>query len=297
MVQSQCGAEEIAADVVPPNLLIALDRSCSMTSKVGSKSKWQIAVEALTRLFTTYAGQIRFGLSLFPDLGGNKCLQEDPLAATIQLNNESKLTTLLKSSLDKAHELYPDGPCVTNIDTAMQQAAAAPELKDSTRGNFVLLITDGKQAGCNAAGGDSGTTKIIKQMAQATIDTFVVGFGSGVDPDQLNIFADAGGQPSGDPKTHYFKAEDQTDLEQALANIAKKTIGCILKLKKAPENLQQLYVFFDKVAVPKDTDHLDGWDYDKTANQITFYGAACTKLNENQVQDLDIVYGCQQPLE
>src|SRR4051794_17483897 len=39
-----CGGVNVAADIVPPNILIVLDRSCSMTDKVGATTKWDIAV-------------------------------------------------------------------------------------------------------------------------------------------------------------------------------------------------------------------------------------------------------------
>src|SRR5690349_9137126 len=59
-----CAGQEIMADIVPPNLLVVLDRSCSMTQMVSGKTKWQIAVDALNKLTTDYAMKIRFGLTL-----------------------------------------------------------------------------------------------------------------------------------------------------------------------------------------------------------------------------------------
>jgi len=49
-----------------PDMLIAFDRSWSMTETVGSKTKWSIATAAVSQLVTSYAGQIRFGLMLYP---------------------------------------------------------------------------------------------------------------------------------------------------------------------------------------------------------------------------------------
>jgi hypothetical protein len=178
----------------------------------------------------------------------------------------------------------------------MKQAASDPALKDTSRERFVLLITDGNQAGCDAAGGDAGTTQIITQLKQQKVSTFVVGFGSAVDPKQLNIFADAGGKPSGDPTTHYYKAEDQATLDAALAKIVQQSFGCVFKLQQPPPTLNKVYVFFDGKEVAQDTSHASGWDFDPATNQMTFYGTACHDLEQNKVADLDIVYGCKKPL-
>ena len=73
-MRSPC-AEESTAESVPPNLLVVLDRSCSMTAMVGGQTKWQIAVAALSTMTTAYGGKIRFGLTLFPDLDAPDCQQ------------------------------------------------------------------------------------------------------------------------------------------------------------------------------------------------------------------------------
>ena len=66
-----CGATKVAAQIVPPNLLITLDRSCSMTDKVkladgGSATKWAVAVGALDTLTTNYAARSASGSSCSP---------------------------------------------------------------------------------------------------------------------------------------------------------------------------------------------------------------------------------------
>jgi hypothetical protein len=125
---------------------------------------------------------------------------------------------------------FPNGPCVTNIDTAMEQATTEPALDDPERESYVLLLTDGKQAGCNQAGGDAGTLQIITDLRMnRNVPTFVVGFGDQVDPAQLNEFADAGGVPTNDmscdPPCRFYMAEDGASLQTALDDIAKK-VSC-----------------------------------------------------------------------
>jgi len=295
-VKGMCGAQSVKATATPPNLLLVLDRSCSMRVKLGwgGQSKWETAVNALTKLVSTYQGRIRFGLTLFPDTKGSSCTQ-DAVPVPVAPATEGKILPLLKSSLAHGDPNYPNGPCVTNIDTAMQQAATEPALADSSRSSFVLLITDGKQALCLTGGGDNGTAQTIKSLAQKKVSTFVVGFGTGISPYWLNIFADAGGKPSGGPVDRFYKAEDQTSLETALTSIANTAMGCQFTLAQVPATLQQVYVLLDSKTLPQDKTHKDGWDYDPSTKQVTLFGNACKSVQSGQVQQVDILLGCEAP--
>jgi len=290
-----CGSQAISAEPVPPNLLVVLDRSCSMTNKVGAQTKWEIAVDALKTLTTSYNGKIRFGLTMFPDTDANSCTQAAALPVPVGPTNETKIQTMLTSALKAADPNFPDGPCVTNIDTGMTQAATDPGFNDTTRKSFAMLVSDGAQAGCNAAGGDSGTTAAITALAGKGVKTFVVGFGSGVDVPTLNQFAVAGGAPlSG--ATKFYNAGDKASLDAALKAIAALTLSCTFKLGTTPPDPTKLYVFVDKTKpVSRDPNKANGWEYDPVTNQVTLYGQVCTDLQAGTIKAVDIVYGCPTP--
>ncbi len=298
---SQCGSTQVNGGNVSPNLIIALDRSCSMTNKVGTKTKWQIAYEALTQLTTTYQGKIRFGLTFFPDTVAPNCTQ-GAIPIPIGDNNEPVIQARLLADQDAGNPEYPKGPCVTPIDTGVEQAATDPGLMDPLHPGFILLITDGMQAGCSAGGGNPGTTAAITTARQQHgVDTFVVGFDNsgGIDVASLNAFADAGGQPA--PKLPdgggylFFNAQDQASLQAALDLIGGRTLGCNYALTTTPPDPNKLFVFFDKMQVVRDPTHASGWDYNPITNLVTFYGASCDELKNGQVAKLDIVYGCPNP--
>src|SRR5262249_50253612 len=135
---SACGSTAVAGALVSPSMIIALDRSCSMTEKVGTKTKWQIAVDALSNLTTTFKDKMYFGLTMFPDTTGDRCTQ-DAIPEPIGPMNEAPIQTMLTAALNAADPNFPDGPCVTNIDTGVQQAATDPGLRDPARRGFVLL--------------------------------------------------------------------------------------------------------------------------------------------------------------
>lgn len=285
-----CGQQEANTTPIPPNLLVVLDRSCSMTEKIGAQTKWQIAVDALNGLMTTYANQIRFGITLFPDLVAPSCAQ-DTIPVPPAPGNEMAITKLLTDSLAMNDPYFPDGPCVTNIDAAMDQASKEPAFLDTTRASYALLLTDGKQSSCNVAGGDAGTTQIITAMNAAGVKTFVIGFGSGADPQSLSQFADAGGVP--EPTTHFYDAADAASLAAALDTIANATIGCDFKLDSIPPDPGAIFVFFNNTALAGDA--TNGWTYDATTNTVTFHGTSCDQLKAGTVTDVDVVFGCDMP--
>jgi len=94
-----------------------------------------------------------------------------------------------------------------------------------------------------------------------------------------------------------YKAEDATSLDAALKAISQQAASCVLKLKKVPAELDNLHVYFDKVTVPQDKAHKEGWDFDPATNQLTFYGKPCSEIEGNLVSDIRILYGCTKPTE
>lgn len=290
-----CGATEVAITPVAPNLLVVLDRSCSMRNAVGGVPKWTIAVNAINQLTTMLAGDIRWGLTMFPDTTGANCSQ-DAIPVPVGPGNETAIQTLLTASLATTDVNYPDGPCVTNIDSAMEQAATEPAFDATDRPSFAMLITDGAQAGCSLAGGDNGTEMILATLANMRdVKTFVVGFGAGTDAAQMDMFAMAGGTARA-TSPMYYQADNAAELQTALTTIANLVIGCDFHLSDPPADLSELFAFFNNLtSVPQDTTHMNGWDYDPVTMTLTFYGMYCDQLQAGEVTDVDIVYGCEGP--
>jgi hypothetical protein len=289
----RCGIVQPEGVPVPSNMLLVLDRSCSMRTSVGGEPKWAHAVRAIHRLTTTHAGKIRFGLMLFPDTSGDKCSQET-ITLPVAPDSEASIQQLLTNALSSTDANHPSaGPCVTPIDTAIQKAASDPALGDPGRGSYVVLITDGQQSGCYTAGGDRGTMTTIAGLYTRKVPTFVIGFSSGIDGDQLGAFAKAGGTDRKSGAPAYYLAEDGPGLDAALQTIARKAYSCTFQLSTPPPDPGRMYVYFDKrVDVPRDTSRGRGWDYDAQANAVVFYGDTCDDLRLAKVSDVDIVFGC-----
>jgi hypothetical protein len=283
-----CEGDEYGADRVPPNVLIVLDRSDSMNEDIGGGTKWEIALAAVTTLLASHGADIRFGLMLYPGTNqscsaGMRC--RDGL---IEIAPADGTSAMIDAFLGGA------GTCMFGTPTAeaLEQVVPYPGLEDTTRANYVLLITDG-QSTCE------DPIPVAATLAAETppVRTFVVGFGSGVDPTELDGLAMAGGTARAGGPPFYFQADDAASLASALDTIAGSVLSCTYSLSSVPEDVSMLYVYTDRTEVERDTAHTTGWDYDPSTNTITFYGATCDALLAGTVSNVVVTYGCPPILE
>jgi MYXO-CTERM domain-containing protein len=154
---------------------------------------------------------MRFGIGTFPD-GTVECTT-GALRMPIAEGQGAQVATYVQQD-------GPDGegtPIAASVEAISQ---ADPALTDTTRDNFVLLVTDGAE-NC-----DGMPPVAVQGLMNRTpqVRTFVVGFGNGVDENELNAMADAGGTARmGDPR--YYQADDRPALETALNEIAITVTG------------------------------------------------------------------------
>jgi MYXO-CTERM domain-containing protein len=217
-------ARPAAADLCTSNLMIVLDRSCSMQDPPtpgATASKWSIAGAALQKLTTKYAGQLNFGLIMFPDQTGASCLQDGPIYVNVGPGRESLVVSTVMSTM-------PNGPCMTDILPAFDQVSKDPAFAGAAAGDsarsFVLFISDGMQT---CGGSTAQIAQAISGLYNNGYDSYIVGFGGAVNPAALDMFALAGGVPRlGDGGARYYQADDAAALDQALDEIA----GAVLSM-------------------------------------------------------------------
>jgi hypothetical protein len=279
-----CGGEAYEATAIPPNVMILLDRSGSMNEALDNNqgTKWDAALDAIGKVVTDYGDQVRFGLSLYPglDLLCDEGVGCAPGAVFVDVGPGT------------ASSIIDDLAAVSLCDLGTPTAEALaglqdyPGLEDLERENYVLLITDG-QSTC----GDPVDVVEALRGESPEIKTFVVGFGDGADPDELNDMAEAGGTAlQGDAK--YYQADDAQALVDAFGQIVLTVMSCTFVLNKVPPDPDELYVYVNGMAVARDPMHIDGWDYEADVNRITFYGPPCNLLQSGKVMDLEFIFGC-----
>ena len=308
-----CGTSEFDLSSVPPNLLFVLDRSCSMTQSRTTMGddvalqKWVPVVDALVQVVTDLGGDIQFGLELFPDGldPESECGQNPTGEIAVPLSPEggARITELLLAArTDEANPIYPsNGPCQTNTYSALSQAAAQAALADPERKSYVILLTDGEPY-CGDFNrrnetSDTAINGVISDMAASGIPTFVIGFGdvADVDPEALARYAISGGTtPS--PEQPYYDAANGEQLLADLREITKGIVSCDYALDSTPPG-EELYVFFDNEnQIQRDPTHAEGWDFNPETLTLSFFGTACELLQNDQVVDIDVVYGCARPV-
>ncbi len=284
-----CGAEAYASTHVEANMLIMLDNSTSMAQAPNNNpvsssnpSKWTIAVAAVKAVTSAYDTQIRFGLAAFP--GSGSCTAPKS-QVTVGPTNASMIASKLGTSQAGGS---------TPLATALAWCESVPELKDTTRANYVLLLTDGSDTCAPTSKRVSEPIDAGHSLFGMGIKTYAVGFGGGVSAPTLEGIAIQGGTArSGTPK--YYQADDAASLNAALSSIAQGALTCDYKLGKAPPDANKLYVYVNGVLVARDPSHATGWDYDPVTNRITLYGATCASVSMNTNAHVNILYGCPDP--
>jgi len=269
-----CGGDKFDATPVQANMLIVLDHSGSMMEKIAGVPKWTSAVDAVRTISAGHA-DIRFGLQMF-SYSGAQC-NAGSVVVPIADDAAQAISSALPANADGA---------MTPIGGALKVAANEQGLYDPNRANYVLLITDGKE-NCNGA-----PVSEVATLFNKGIRTWTVGFGGAVDANRLNQMAIKGGTARQDAR-RYYQADSQTELAQALAAIVRASTGCDFALTQTPPDATKLFVGINGQIVPRDTNHLSGWDYTQATNRVTLYGPACDAVAQaNGTATIDIVFGC-----
>lgn len=294
-----CGAQSENIGVVnlgdPPDLLVVLDRSGSMSSPPAQfppifTPKWTIMKNGLNTVVGARDQQIKFGLMEFPS--DDNCGADASVEVPIGLGSAPAVASYFQNR-------SPNGN--TPAHTALTQALAHyNSITPNTAGRYVLFATDGLP-NCGGAAqdqaSDSETIAAVTALANAGIPTYVLGFGTFADPTILNAAAVAGLKPK-PGNTKYYQANNANELDQALQDIAGGVIvpTCSYALASAPPVPDDVTVTLNGMVVPRSLSHTDGWDYHPDAMTITFFGSYCSSIMGGSVANVSFVYGCPGPV-
>ncbi len=273
-----CGGEAFTATERPPNALVLLDKSGSMAFKIDGIRKLDIAKAAIDQLVTTYPS-IRYGFSVYPAV--TACGPGDLVApANVEIGDDT--TDAIREAVIAAR---PGGD--TPIRDTLEAFLDYDGLQDSTRQNYIVLITDGAEKCSSEEPADPAAAHLVQGTK-----TFVVGFGAGVDADQLNAIAVAGGTARSGPEK-YYQADNADELGQVLEAIGQSVLGCTYSLDA--DEVAQVVVHFDDIGIVEDP--VNGWTYDPLTMTLTFNGTSCEQLRNGDVTDLNIVNSCPAVVE
>jgi hypothetical protein len=297
---ASCGAQMQNIGVVnlgdPPDLLVVLDRSGSMTEAPPAfppifDTKWNIMKGALNNIATQKDQSIKFGLLEFPS--DQNCAADATAEVGVALGTHTQFATYFSAR-------SPGGntPAHIALGSALTYFNGIPV---NTAGRYVLFATDGLP---NCLGGDPSTASDAQTVAAvaalktAGIPTYVIGFGTfGLNTGVLNDAAVAGGKAK-QGSTKFYEANNAQDLANALQAIAGGIIvpSCTFQLQSAPPDPNNVTVTVNGQAVPKDSSHANGWDYYPNAMTITFFGSYCQQIQMGASNAVNFIYGCPGPI-
>ena len=284
-----CGGQVLTATAVPPNMLIALDRSQSMNNTVPGTgdSRWTVATRAIKNITTTYQAGIRFGLVLWP--GESKSCgpagEVDCRGTDDAIDLDFNTGMAIGDYLDSAGRCSLGTPIGNTLGVLDSYAGFA----DATRANYVVLVTDGDE-NCDAASSGPDAASALRDHVPE-VKTFAIGFGGEVNTTILSAIARNGGTArTGDPV--YYQADNEDALSMAFTNIAGSIVGCDYTLSSTPDDPNRLFVFLGQTMLVRDTSHANGWDYLPATQHLTFYGAICEQLKSGSGGALSVSFGC-----
>jgi hypothetical protein len=279
----------ISTNHATPNVMMVVDESGSMTQQVPgtNMSKWVSLQQAVHSLLMAYDAQVNWGLSIFPNPGGQSC---DPGKVDVPIGVGN--TTQILSMIDGLTDQTIGGN--TPTDQTLQAVRIGGGLINAAHNNYVLLMTDGLP---NCGSDTNGVQSTIASLyaASPSIRTFVVGIGADTqsNPAALDGWATAGhtARASGTPL--YYQANNVTDLQTAFADIISGIASCEYQLTQKPDDPSLLTAYLDGQAVANDP--ANGATYDAGSQSMIFHGTSCDKIKSGAVAKVDVVYGCPSP--
>jgi hypothetical protein len=302
---AMCGLFHAPLEKQPPDVLILLDRSASMTEQVlppgfdvgmflacllagncpMTASKWVTMTGALNASVSASAATVNYGLKFFPN--DSACGVTDGVAVPIAANNAAPMSGAIAMTT-------PGG----FTPTATALASAGKYLMNLTRPNprFVLLATDGEPT-CGAGGGNMGSDAqssiaAVTNLAAAGIPVYVIGIATqGMADTTLNAMATAGGRPrSGTPA--YYPVQTATDLTAALSAIGGQIASCTFTVKPPdpPADPNNVAVKANGMTVPKSA--TDGWQFGPSMTSIEITGSWCAQIQSGTITDIQAIFAC-----
>lgn len=317
-----CGVQTFTpTQGLPPDLLIVLDKSGSMMDPPGSggASKWVQVTGALNTTVNQLQSSIKFGLEFFPTDGACGVAN---VAVPVAANNGPAIMSAIAGQSPGGSTPTPDGiyratmslmsvgdqnPKYIVLATDGDPNCAATLGSGGTGGGTCMCPSGFMQNGanccipntpvcvpCSGLGGNAigDTVTAIAQAQMAGVHTFVIGVATDMSSDaNLNMMADAGGEAR-PGTTHYYLVTNQQDLVNVINSIAGQIISCNLQLPMRPPYPDQVVVTANGQTVPRDTTHMNGWDFGPGDTSIQFYGSYCSMLQSGGISNVQAIYGC-----
>lgn len=307
---ANCGLADFVLDRTPAPVILAQDRSYSMSQTVrapGTGSKWDNVRDAVQEVVRQTNASVAWGLKLFPNEKACQVAVGPEIAPTL-MNADPIIQRLDSIKSERTAGNLTDGTPTHKLLNDLRDYLG----KHGAVNKYIVLATDGDPSCAGdkpSASNYEEARAAARAVVQAGIKIAVVGisFGVGVvyqnePPDSglgfLNYVAELGGMPANNPDNPYMKyypAENTDELVKAFRAIAEQVYSCTFKLPKVPPHKDDVAVKLDGVKLSHDAN--SGWEYDDdTLTSLTLHGSPCDKIkdsnNTSTKVDVKIILGC-----
>jgi Mg-chelatase subunit ChlD len=300
-IGKECARQNFVLSSKPADVLLVLDRSKSMienTVPPDDETRWDAVVPALTAVISATDSVVSWGLKLFPEGEGSECSASsvtDAIPAQIMPLNAATVNGIIMQT-EALGNGTPTGDAILKATTYLQGRGASNQ--------FILLATDGDPS-C-PDGDDDAEEHAISAITAAKVagfPTYVIGV---LDPMEdegkfptLNAMAEAGGTAlSDDPMApKFFQAQSQVELSNALKAVTGQVVSCVFEFTKRPPNEKNIGVQINGMWIEQDPSRAEGWEY--TSDQflgLELFGNACQQVKAATANQLDIIFGCDEPV-
>lgn len=309
---ASCAATSAAAELIPLDIVILLDRSGSMGPESSPSSNWSGATNALMNFVNDPASAgISVGIVYFPaaDLMGlDSCDKTLYQTLGVPIGELPMNAPALIQSMTDESPLGPDTPMYGALEGAL---GAATAYQDANLNHKVIMVfaSDGYPGGCPS---NQNTITAIASLAEHALNyngvqTYVIAL-AGTSVTNLNQIAAAGGTNAA-----YDVTTNINDFSQKMAEIRASAVACEFAIPDPPPGQM---LDFGLVGVkftpgtgpadeiPKADNAMDcgtsqGWYYDidpstgGTPTKIILCPASCTAVQNDVDATIDVLFGCE----
>jgi hypothetical protein len=294
--ETNCGLQKFELQRVPPEIMLVLDRSSTMSYEVENSlnTRWVEVSRAVDQVLMSTDRNVLWGLKLFPTVEG--CMVTGTVEAPVAAMNYMRMSGIIRTTTPNMGE--PGTPMPGAIRAAADHLAA----RQGPNPRYLLLATDGlPNCGPNGTylpndGRDiAGPLQAIRDAAMRGIRTFVIGIAAHDEGPTavmaMDMWAAAGGVPRpGMPR--FYPVNNQAELSTALNDITVRVGTCVFPLSKLPPSPNDVAVDIDGRRIMRDPAHMNGWDYAPGGMSIEVFGPMCEQLKMGKAMDVQIIFGC-----
>ncbi|HEY0133285.1 MAG TPA: vWA domain-containing protein [Nannocystis sp.] len=296
LVPEPCQVEETKINPIPPDVLLVLDKSGSMSMETWDHdanpqtptvTRWYSLYGVVSSIVTKFDKTVNFGMKLYPfiDAGSYEnegaCKVDPGVEVEIAPENAASVLALLPGA---DIDVLGGTPMETGLKEAFTYLQALPADKQ----RFALMVADGEISKTCQGEVFNEALGAVKNAYAKGIATYVVGID--VDPStsaQLAALAEAGGKPNVNNPDGFYQTSSQIELQAALQQIVDDTLSCVIDVNPEPSepDLFQVWIGADRIDAVTDCATEDGWVWTKPHIQIELCGAACLELKkQHQVE-------------